>query len=289
MYDRVEGDIDALTIAIEQLDNPTQSEVESLPQYKRLIRHANEELDRFTIYLETTIGAVALASIGQGIGDSRQLINLADPGFIGLNSSVIRPLLSYLSPDGPLYARLKLITDGTVSNVVQSIIDGVSQGFNPRKIASMIQDAFGGGLTDALRNTRTVQLYSYRDSARANYMASDGIVTGWIWFAELDGDTCPSCIAMHGTLHDLSESLDDHYNGRCAAIPYIEGLTNDIQSGEDWFNGLDDITQKNILGDSKHQALQNGKFELSQFSKQVNNDVYGTMRVVPSLAELIGE
>src|SRR5258707_2794156 len=277
MYDRLQGDIDALTLAIEQLDNPTKSEVESLPQYKRLIRHANEELDRFTIYLETTIGAVALASIGQGIGDSRQLINLADPGFIGLNSSVIRPLLSYLSPDGPLYARLKLITDGTVSNVVQSIIDGVSQGFNPRKIASMIQDAFGGGLTDALRNTRTVQLYSYRDASRANYMASDGIVTGWVWYAELDGDTCEACAAEHGTIHPLDETLDGHYNCRCAAIPYIEGITGDIPSGEDWFNGLSPEEQAAFLGPGKYDAWQQGKFEFSQLSKTVDSQVYGTM------------
>ena len=289
LYDRLEGDVDALTKAIYELDAPTKSEIEHLPEYKRLMRHATRELDDFTAFTMITMGTAAMAAAGLGLAHSREWIQLAGvKGFTGLSSRAMLPLLDYLRRDGPLYARLEFLTGATVDKVITSIIEGVGSGFNPQKIAGMIQDAFGGGLTDALRNTRTVQLYSSRDSARANYMASDGIVTGWIWYAELDGDTCPSCIAQHGSIHDLDESLDDHYNGRCAAIPYIPDITDNVPTGEEWFNGLDDETQGKILGDGKHAALRDGKFEFSQLSVQKPNDVYGTMRVVPSLKELIG-
>lgn len=289
MYDRLAGDVEALTLAIEDLEDPTPAQVKALPQYKRLLRRGEEELDKFSTYLETTIGTAALAAVGLGLLHSRTLINsLTGGGFTGLDSGVVPQLLKYLDPDGPLYARLNELTGATIDKVIQKITDGVSSGYNPRKIAGTIRDAFGGGLTDALRNTRTVQLYAYRDSARANYMASDGLVTGWVWYAELDADTCLSCVAQHGTIHPLDETLDDHYNGRCAALPYIEGLTGDIPSGQSWFESLSEAEQTAMMGNGKHGAYKDGEFEFSQLSKQSENAVYGTMRTETPLIDLIG-
>ena len=287
-YAHMLGNIDALTLAIEKLDNPTAAQVKALPEFKRLERQARQELNRFTSFTEVTIETAALAAIGISLVHSQQWITLGGGATTGLTSQSMAALLSYLQKDSPLYQRLALLTGSTVDSVTQTIIQGVGLGYNPRKIASQIQDAFGGGLTDALRNTRTVQIWSYRDTARANYMASDGVVQGWIWWAELDGDTCPACIAMHGTLLPNDDPLDGHYNCRCTPIPYIEGLTNDVQSGQDWFDGLDDKTQQDIMGSGKWEAYKSNAFEFSQLAKQTENDVYGTMRVVPSLAELTG-
>jgi hypothetical protein len=290
MYDRLAGDVEALTLAIEQMDKPTAAQVKALPQYKRLIRRGQDELDKFTAYLETALGTVAAGAIALGLAHSAGLINSLTGGkFTGLDRGVMPQLLKYLDPDGPLYVRLKELTGATVEKVTQTILDGVSSGYNPRKIAGMIQDSFGGGLTDALRNTRTVQLYSYRDSARANYMASNGLVTGWVWYAELDADVCMSCVAMHGTIHPLDETLDDHYNGRCAALPYIEGLTGNIPSGQSWFESLSDDEQAAMMGNEKHDHYKAGDFEFSQLSKETPNDVYGQMRTESSLRDLLNE
>lgn len=290
LYDGLQGDIDALTLAIQQMENPTAAQVKQLPQYKRLMRNAEADLDRFTAYTESTMDGAALAGIGLGLAHSAQLVqSMSGARFTGLQPGVMRPLLAYLDRDGPLYKRLSLLTGATVDRVVQTIIDGVGSGFNPRRIAGQIQSAFGGGLTDALRNTRTVQLYSYRDSARANYMASDGIVTGWVWYAELDADVCPVCAAQHGTIHELDEKLDGHYNCRCAALPYIEGVTNEIELGTDWFDNLPESQQAGLLGQTKYEAWKDGKFGLSDLVDHADNEVYGTMVRERSLAELIGE
>lgn len=288
MYDNLQGDIDALVKAIEKLENPTKTQVERLPEYKRMMRRAENELDRFTTYLETSIGAASMAAIGLGLSHSRQLVTAATgQSTAGITPSVMRPLLSFLDREGPLYARLQELTGATVDKVVQSIIDGVGSGFNPRKIASAIQDAFGGGLTDALRNMRTVQIWSYRESARANYTAS-GFVTGWIWYAELDADTCMSCTAQHGTVHGLDETLDGHYNCRCTPLPYIEGFDSPVtQTGQEWFDGLSAEQQRAMMGNSKHEAYTSGGFEFGQLSKQVPNEVYTTMRVETPLKDLV--
>lgn len=288
LYDRMGGNIRALTLAIDDLEEPTQAEIKKLPEYKELIRRSKIELDRFTIYLGTAIAAGALSSISLGLGHSRELISAATgKGFEGVGSSSMKYLLNYLKEDGPLYARLQELTGNTVGGVVQSIMDGVGSGWNPTKIADAIQDSFGGGLTDALRNTRTVQLWSYRDSARANYMASD-VVTGWVWFAELDERTCEACIAEHGTIHDLDEQLDGHYNCRCVPIPYVEGMSADVGTGEDWFNSKSEEEQREILGPNKYDALKGGAFQFSDLAQKVPNDIYGQMTTATPLWQLLG-
>lgn len=291
MYDRLQGDVDALMLAIEDLEEPTMAEIKRLPQYKRLMSQAEKELDRFTTYLEVTIGAAAIVALGLGLSHSEMMVNsLIGGGFKGLGAGAMQKLLDYLRPDGPLYKRLQFLTGATIDKVVQAIVDGVGLGYNPRKIADLIQDAFGGGLTDALRNTRTVQLYAYRDAARANYMATDGIVTGWIWWAELDDVCCMSCVAEHGTFHELDEQLNDHYNGRCAAIPFIPGLSEEpSELGQAWFEGLSEEEQRAMMGNEKWQAWQDGKFEFGKLSQEQENDVYGKMRTEASLQSLVGE
>lgn len=291
MYGRLEGDIEAFTLAMEAMENPTAAQVKELPQYKTLMRNAEKELDKFTIYLETVIGAAGLAALGLGIQHSTELVNLTvGGGFTGLSSDAMQNLLNYLDAAGPLYARLQELTGATVNAVIDGIISGVGQGFNPRRIAAMIQDAFGRGLTDALRNVRTVQLYAYRDAALGNYLATDGIVTGWVWFAELDSDVCLSCVAQHGTIHPLSESLNDHYNGRCAPLPYIPEFGNPVeQTGQAWFENLSPEMQKKMMGAARWDAWKAGAFEFEKLSKEHPNDVYGTMRTEASLKDLIGE
>jgi hypothetical protein len=291
LYGRLDGRVEALVAAIEGMEPPvTAAQVKRLPQYRALLRDGREELERFLPYLETVIGAAGVTGVTLGLAHSGQLISaMTGSRFPSLTVRAMQPLLNYLRPDGPLYARLRLITDGTIEQVVAKIVEGVGLGKNPRTIARLIQDAFGGGLTDALRNVRTVQLWSYRDSARANYMASGGIVEGWIWYAELDSDTCMSCVAQHGTIHDLDEQLDDHYNGRCAAIPYIPEFGNPVeQSGEEWFSGLSAEEQRAMMGKEKHGAWTEGKFEFPALSRQTANEVWGTMRTEASLASLIG-
>lgn len=290
MFDRLSGDIEALKLAIEAMEAPTVAMVKKLAQYKSLMAKAERELNRFNAYLETVMDRAAYEAIQLGLSDSEALIYASGiTGRLqGIAPNAMREALRYLAEDGPLYARLKLLTGATVDRVSQAIFEGIGAGWNPRKIASAIQDAFGGGLTDALRNVRTVQIKSYQDSARANYMAS-GVVEKWIWYAELDGDVCLSCAAMHGTIHDLDETLDDHYNGRCAAIPYIEGLTEPIEAGQTWFDNLSEAEQRAMMGDSKYDAYKEGKFEFGALSKENENDVYGLMRSETPLKDLIGE
>jgi hypothetical protein len=95
---------------------------------------------------------------------------------------------------------------------------------------------------------------------------------------------------MHGTIHPLDETLDDHYNGRCAMLPVVKGLplVSDVK-GEEWFRSLSADEQRKMMGPGRYDAYTDGKFDFDALSVQRPDETYGRMRFESTLAELIGE
>jgi hypothetical protein len=287
--------IDALLLTIER-DAPTPGQVAKMSRFLGLMDDVEAQLGKFGGWAEIEMNSAARAAIAQSVQDARQLVILSaggNPaiiaGFNHLPVNTIESLLGFLQPNSALFTRLQMLAPATADIVRSKLIEGVGLGYGPVKLASRITDALGLGLTDALRMTRTVQLYSYREAARATFVANSDVVEGWYWYAELDGETCASCWAEHGTFHDNDEVLDDHYNGRCAMIPAVIGQDNPVdQSGEDAFGQLSPDKQQEILGPGKYDAWQAGKFEFSALSSQHEDEIYGTMRGEATLADLVG-
>ena len=296
IYARLQGDIDALLLSIEKAGVTSRGQIIRLSQYKRLMEDLERELVKYSGYVEVEIGAAARASMAMASADSKALMQQLLAGGIGADAvkilypEAIEKLLGYLNPEGALFKKLGGLGKYTAQQVADAIIAGVGIGKNPMTIASAITDAFGMALTDSMRMMRTVQLYSYREASRANYIANSDVVKGWVWFSELDESTCSMCIAEHGTFHELDEVLDGHHNCRCTMLPVTYSMDNPVdKDGITWFNEQSDATQKNILGSGKFDAYKEGKFELPDLIGHVNNDVYGSMISEVPLKDLIGE
>lgn len=296
LWRRLESKVDALTLAIADLEDPTIGQVMRMARYESLMADIARELRNYQGFVATEMDRTATAAVAQAIRDTRELTTLAAgnarlvAGFNSLPVEAIKAALGFLRTDGALFGRLEELAPFTAQRVADSIVEGIGLGYSPGRIASAIRDSLGGGLTDALRMTRTVQLYSYREAARANYIANDDIIQGWYWMAELDGETCASCWAEHGTFHTNDETLDDHHNGRCAPLPAVIGMPSPIeQTGEEAFKNLPEDKQREILGPGKFEAWSDGKFEFGALSAQHTDEVYGTMRGEATLKELVGE
>ena len=300
IHQRLQDKIDALVLQI--AENPEGMSINSLyrlERFKSLIQQAKAELEKFQVIAINEVERIGALGAAQGVKDGQALLKdtarLA--GVSGAfnvlpSSAIIEQLLDFLRPDGPLYARLGQLANATAERVANTIVEGVGLGYNPRKIAREITNSLGMGLTDAMRNVRTVQLYSYREASRAQYVSNSDVVRGWVWYAEFDDRVCGSCLAMHGTVHSLDENLDDHYNGRCAMLPLLAGQENPVPEGgqgEQWFRNQPEGAQKQILGAGRWQALQDGKYQFSDLPVQRESDVYGHMRSVKTLRELIGD
>lgn len=296
MYNRLKGKVDLLLAQIGQ-DTPTAGQVARLSRYKQLMEQAATELAGYQVIATNETEAAMRAAITLGPKEARLLMaeTIGAPGVAGvfntLPKGAIEQIIGFLDPGGPLYARLQLLAPYTTEQVSKAIIDGVGLGFNPAKTARAIENAFGLGLSDALRTVRTAQIWAYRESSRATYIANSEVVSGWVWHANLrDGRTCASCINMHGTEHPLSEPLNDHYNGRCSAIPLVRGFPNPVtETGQEWFEKQSEAEQKKYLGQSKWQAWKDGKFSFADLTAEQDNDVYGKMRSERSLKDLLGQ
>ena len=296
MYKRLLPRIDALTLKLSSLENPTQYQIRQLAQYKELILEINKELTRFQSYAGVVMQTSSEEAIKTGILNAKTLTYAGYPAVIArwntLNPNVIETLLGYFSDGSALMKRLDNLAGTNALKVSQTILDSVALGKNPKVIAGLIQNSLGGGLTDALRMCRTVQLYSYREANRLSYKANSDVVRGWYWMSALDANSCMSCIVMHGTFHTNDETLNDHHNGLCTMLPAVIGAPNPLGSdmaGHDWFNGLSLDEQKLYMGAGKFEAWQAGKFDLSQLSSMRSDDVYGDMRIETALKDLIGE
>jgi hypothetical protein len=281
---------------------PTEAQIMRLSRYREMMDGIQQELEQYQSFMKIELRSQSAMAITEGERAARTLAELAaremgiKAQFQALEPAQIEQLIGFLDPRGPLYKRLGELGGWTSEQVSQSILQGVGMGLNPKTTAAMltktlsdgVTSALGMGLTDALRTMRTCQLWSFREASRASYTANSDVVSGWTWLAELDQDTCATCVSMSGTTHTNDEVLDGHWNCRCVPVPIIFGQNAVEQSGSDWFDQQDETMQRAILGPGKYDAWKDNKFTLADVPIQKENDTYGTMRFEKTLQELIG-
>jgi hypothetical protein len=296
IYKNLQGQVDYLAQVIENGEY-TRTQFIKLARYQDLLTQTGEKLRDFQGGLAMEIASIGRETVATGEMQARMLLSatvIGNPSIAGqfqkLPAEAIQSLLGFLDPKGPLYNRIKMLAPTTVDGISQALLDGLTRGLGAKDIAGNITRAFGMGLTDALRMTRTVQNYSYREANRASYVANSDVVSGWQWFAQLDNVCCMSCVSQHGTIHSVDETLNDHHNGRCAMIPVVKGFGPVIpeEAGKVWFDKLNEGTQKNMMGAGKLQAYQNGLFDWSGLSTTYQDDIYGEMRRETNLKDLLG-
>lgn len=311
IYARLQGLIDALSAEIAGMDEPTPGKVRRLARYKALRSQVEAEVARFGAWADVEITNASRVAVADGLAHAQQLTLAGVPEALRpavaavwnqLPAAAVETLLGFLAPGSPLHQSLVQQLGGAVAEAVErSLLEGIALGYNPRKVAGIIRNQLGQGLTWALRTARTAQLWAYREATRASYVANGDIVDGWIWHAELGPRTCMACIAQHGTFHPSTEVLNDHHNGRCAMVPVtkdwkdlgFEGIPDSrpkVQSGRDWFDQLSPSEQAGYFPSrAMWNAWKAGAIGWDNLVSSHTDGVYGEMLRLPSLKEMLGE
>lgn len=211
---------------------------------------------------------------------------------------MMRALVNYTDSDAFKQA-VERFAGFHANNVSDLILVGAAKGQNPNTIARNVVnyiDTFPRA--DANRMVRTVTIWSARSGVQNIYRQNADVVGSWIWSASIgDPRTCESCVMMHGTVHKLEETLDDHHSGRCAPLPITEswkdlgfegGKEVGIETGIDWFQRQPDSVQQGVLGMASWKAWKDGAYKLEQIPTQYQDSIYGPMRRASSLKELVG-
>lgn len=188
----------------------------------------------------------------------------------------------------------------------KALITGLTLGNNPRLVAKDVQQALNISYNRAAVIARTEMLRAYRGAQMESYRANSDVVDQWRWTCALSPRTCAACLAMDGSLHDLSEDMESHPCCRCTQTPVTKGWdeilagtgidTSDIpdtpsptdwQTGADWFAKQPADVQQGILGKQAYQLYQDGAIDLSDMVTKTSDPQWGGGIQQTSVKELV--
>jgi len=288
LYTRLLPKMDSLILAMSKLDEPTTGQMYRLAQYKSLLTSAEEEFNKYAAYTEIEIRTGTRAAAELALKQSQAYLaqfGLAMPQRIPVDAVI--NMLGYLQEESPLWKRLSMYSAEHTARLADALTEGVAFGYNPVKVAKTFERIMGGGLTDAMRMTRTSMMYAHREASRAQYVANEDVVDGWVWWSSKDASTCMACLANHGKVFPLTERLNGHYNCRCVSIPHVKIWSEPEQTGEDWFSTLSEAQQKEMMGAQTWDAWKGGAFKFDDFATHKHDDVYGDMLAKTPLKDLL--
>lgn len=251
-----------------------------------------------------TAGSQASA-VEQAFRDSRVLVELsmgnpptgASLSWSRLPEREIEHLVG-ITRSGPLADLFAgMATDGAVS-ARAALIRSMSLGYGPAKLAREFRDALGIPLSRAMTIARTEQMRAYRSAALAEYRENRHVVKSHMWHCELGTRSCAACIAMHGTILPLTESIDGHVRCRCVGVPVtatwaelgfadVPDVPRQVQTGPDWFAAQPPEAQAAILGPGKLTAYREGRLTLPDLVARSQHPTWGSMRYESSLREAL--
>jgi hypothetical protein len=192
-----------------------------------------------------------------------------------------------------------------------SILNGIQQGWGPNEVARVMRQHAENIPVYAAENlTRTLQTTAYREASLAMEEVNGAFIQHKIRVAHLDTRTCLSCVALHGTVLQPGERVDDHYRGRCTEFYVVPGgpempdyMQADskpgkrnfvpFQSGEDWFKSLP--PERQMLQESfrstpaKYEAFRSGQVQLIDFAQEHHDDVFGWQIQEAALKDVVPE
>lgn len=269
-------------LAITPGEWPTRAQIARATRAQAALDLAMDRLDGLTEFSGVLVERAGADAVHRAVEWQSKLIASQLPPSVGdmalitgqfdrLNSDAVDAIIERAATQ--IHSTLRPLSAGAVDAMKRSLIRGVAVGENPRKVARLmlarLQGDFNGGLTRALTIARTEILDAYRSGAAAAQLANADVLQGWVWQAQLDSRTCPSCWAQHGSRHALTETgPNDHQNGRCARLPKTKSwrdLGIDLDEPDDAlpdartvFDALPRSEQLKIMGPTRLAALDAG-------------------------------
>jgi len=271
--------------------------VARMERYQRLLQQLEAEMGRYNGYAEAEImtqqnayGQLGIEHASQAITSSYLSAGSLVASFDRLPIDAIQAMVGLLGDGSPLAT---LLTDayGTAAQAMaDALIRGTALGWNPRKTAQAMADGIATGLGRILTTARTEQLRVYREANRRQFEHS-GVVEGFVRLVAHQSRTCLACLAAEGEWFPVEADLYDHPNGRCSAVPKVDGLRlPTFQLGRDWFGTLSSATQTEMiaeLGKKAADAWARGEIDFERFYHQTPNRTWGASLTPTSQTDIL--
>jgi SPP1 gp7 family putative phage head morphogenesis protein len=285
--------------AIQKEAGTSPDRARRLARTRTLLDQVEREIRIFADIVRRETDELTGAGIAAGTESAREQVDtLLAPGrafnvdlrFDVLPVDAIRQAVAVLGEGSPLYALLDKMGPEVRQQWQAAIVAAIANGDNPRKVGRDLAGITTGGIIRATRIARTEMLRAYRQAHIENYRANSNVVKGWMWMATFSPRTCAACLSKHGQIFPLTETLDDHPNGRCSPAPVtktwaelgIPGAAAEtslaaanIESGDSWLGRQDVATQRQILGARGANEFRAGNVKLADFAAVRSSKVWG--------------
>ena len=303
-WDRLESELRTRTLEIAQLGDDAGAD--AIVRHIKASRALSDVTGHLTALLATSQDisiAGARQMIARAASDQQALIaTQLPPGFTlnllrhdpGQLEAIVKRTLDQIT------VRHYYLNQRATESMKQALVNAVAIGDNPTVAAEhmvkAVQGQFEGGLARATVIARTEQLDAYRSAAQLEQNRHADVMAGWQWCANLSSArTCPSCLSMHGTIHDVDEPGPiDHHQGRCARVPCTKtweqlgfhGIPEPpgaIKAGDGirWLEQQPDDVQSKIMGPKRLNAWKSGDYPPEDWSVRISHtsrDEHGRVR-----------
>lgn len=246
----------------------------------------------------------ALAAQAHAEEITRLAVNAVAPQtripFAALPTRAIEQMVGRFSNGMPLSALFGTMGAEAAQQAQDILVQGLALGQSPVESGRKLRDVLSLPASRARTIATHETLGVYRDSTLAAYRQNDDLVQAWRWNAHLDSHTCLSCVALHGSIHPLTERMAEHVQGRCVPSPVLAPLATlgDVQgkvrreqgldfTGEDYWDGLTDEEKRRRLGPTKFRLMEAGQIELQDLVYADNNPLWGLQYREASISQAL--
>jgi hypothetical protein len=204
--------------------------------------------------------------------------------FNRINIKAVEAMIGYAGDGSPLNSLLKNEFGVATDGMLQALINGVATGQGADPTARAMMQGVDMGLDRSLLIARTEMNRAYRSGSTEQYRES-GVVSGFRRLVSRD-EACAACLILDGEFLETEDELDCHPNGRCVAIPILEGEPPpEWQLGKDWLSEQPEARQREILGNTRFDMWQGGT-PLESFAGKSHSDEWGDAPMIVPIKDL---
>lgn len=200
--------------------------------------------------------------------------------FTGLPSSQLEMLAGFTQVDAPLGRLFAGIGEGAREQLTASLMEGLAKGMPSMRIAELMVSNFTLPFVRANLIARTEVNRAHRASSLETYQTHG--ITRYKRMASKQR-ACMACLMLDGQVYNSSHELDDHPNGACVMVPWVNGADEPTwEYGSNYFQTLSEEEQRKRMGNAYYESWQRGDFGLNDLARIQHNPIWGgSPQVVP--------
>lgn len=122
------------------------------------------------------------------------------------------------------FSDLENVTEDTATRMGRHLVDGLSQGMNPRDVASLMDEdlELGGNRAETIARTEIIRAHSEGQLDSMDKMGVETVGAEVEWSTAGDDRVCPECEDLEGKIYTIDEArgmIPIHPNCRCSWLP----------------------------------------------------------------------